>query len=154
MFIQKKNYNMGNCFSCKQKIGFFDYKQDRKAILMIGYQPLENMKDHDKLCKPCLDELAKNQTRGRKRNEGVNLRWQMVLTIFAPGLAALRIEKWWKFFALSFLVDVPIILVFFGFAVWAEMEFLMAIAVIFYLVSPFDIYIIHKWTKEWNEDAI
>jgi hypothetical protein len=146
---------MGHCFSCKKEISFFDYKQDRKEILMIGYQPPENMNDYDdKLCRPCLDELANNQTRGRKRNKGVNLKWQMVLAIFAPGFSALRIEKWLRFNAMAFLVDVPIIVVFFGLAIWAEMEFLMAIAVIFYLVSPFDIYIIHKWTKEWNEDAI
>ena len=145
---------MGNCFSCHKKmISVFSYG-NKKDVLRNGYQPPENMSKGDRLCKSCLLELKNNQTQGRKYNEAMGMPGQIILTVFAPGLSALRIEKWWRFFAFSFLLDITIIGGLFLIYSTTENYIFMILAIIFYFISPFDFYFIHKWTKEWNEDAI
>jgi len=145
---------MGNCFSCKKKIGLFSFKRNKKEIMRNGYQPPENMVDFDNLCKPCLNEIADTQTRGRTHNEAINMTGQMILTVIFPGLSALRIEKWWRFAGISLLLDIAIIGGFVSIFAMTENSIFMILAVIFYFISPFDFYFIHKWTKEWNTDAI
>ncbi|MGY5150353.1 MAG: hypothetical protein ACW9W3_09845 [Candidatus Nitrosopumilus sp. bin_68KS] len=145
---------MGNCFSCnKRMIGFLSYGS-RKDVLRNGYQPPNEMKNSDKLCKSCLLEIKHNQTQGRTYNNSVNMIGQMILTVFAPGLSALRIEKWWRFAGISFLLDIAIIGSAITIGAMTENSFFYVLALIFYFVSPFDFYFIHKWTKEWNENAI
>lgn len=145
---------MGNCFSCNKKINIFSFKRNAKDVLRIGFQPPENMTDSDNLCKSCLDEIADTQTRGRTYNNAVDMTGQMILTVFAPGWSALRIEKWMRFFAISFLLDIAIIGGTIAIAVITEISYFYIIALIFYFISPFDFYFIHKWTKEWNKEAI
>ena len=80
-----------------------------KEVLRNGFQTPKNMTDSDNLCKSCLNEIADTQTRGRTHNEAIGMMGQMILTVFAPGWSALRIEKWWKFALHSFLLDIAII---------------------------------------------
>ena len=145
---------MGNCFSCHKKmISVFSYG-NKKDVLRNGYQPPENMSNGDRLCKSCLLEIKNNQTQGRKYGETISMMGQMILTVIFPGLSALRIEKWRRFAGISLLLDIAIIGGTIAIGSMTEIYEFFVIAVIFYFVSPFDFYFIHKWTKEWNEDAI
>jgi len=126
----------------------------KKDVLRNGYQPPENMSNGDRLCKSCLLEIKNNQTQGRKYGETISMMGQMILTVIFPGLSALRIEKWRRFAGISLLLDIAIIGGTIAIGSMTEIYEFFVIAVIFYFVSPFDFYFIHKWTKEWNEDAI
>jgi len=112
------------------------------------------MSNGDRLCKSCLLEIKNNQTQGRKYGETISMMGQMILTVIFPGLSALRIEKWRRFAGISLLLDIAIIGGTIAIGSMTEIYEFFVIAVIFYFVSPFDFYFIHKWTKEWNEDAI
>jgi len=145
---------MGSCFSCHKKmLSVFSYGS-KKDVLRNGYQPPENMSNGDRLCKSCLLEIKNNQTQGRKYGETISMMGQMILTVIFPGLSALRIEKWRRFAGISLLLDIAIIGGTIAIGSMTEIYEFFVIAVIFYFVSPFDFYFIHKWTKEWNEDAI
>jgi hypothetical protein len=126
----------------------------KKDVLRNGYQPPENMSNGDRLCKSCLLEIKNNQTQGRKYGETISMMGQMILTVIFPGLSALRIEKWRRFAGISLLLDIATIGGTVAIGSMTEIYEFFVIAVIFYFVSPFDFYFIHKWTKEWNEDAI
>ena len=126
----------------------------KKDVLRNGYQPPENMSNGDRLCKSCLLEIKNNQTQGRKYGETISMMGQMILTVIFQGLSALRIEKWRRFAGISLLLDIAIIGGTIAIGSMTEIYEFFVIAVIFYFVSPFDFYFIHKWTKEWNEDAI
>ena len=126
----------------------------KKDILRNGYQPPENMSNGDRLCKLCLLEIKDNQTQGRKHKEAKGMIGQIILTTIFPGLAAFRIEKWWSFAGISLLLDIVVIGSVIGIGSITEIYEFFIIALMFYFVSPFDFYFIHKWTKEWNADAI
>ena len=126
----------------------------KKDVLRNGYQPPENMSNGDRLCKSCLLEIKNNQTQGRKYGETISMMGQMILTVIFPGLSALRIEKWRRFAGISLLLDIAIIGGTVAIGSMIEIYELYIVALIFYFISPFDFYFIHKWTKEWNEDAI
>ena len=145
---------MGNCFSCHKKMVTILSYGSKKDVLRNGYQPPENMSNGDRLCKSCLLEIKNNQTQGRKYGETISMMGQMILTVIFPGLSALRIEKWRRFAGISLLLDIAIIGGTIAIGSMTEIYEFFVIAVIFYFVSPFDFYFIHKWTKEWNEDAI
>ena len=145
---------MGSCFSCHKKMLSVLSYGSKKDVLRNGYQPPENMSNGDRLCKSCLLEIKNNQTQGRKYGETISMMGQMILTVIFPGLSALRIEKWRRFAGISLLLDIAIIGGTIAIGSMTEIYEFFVIAVIFYFVSPFDFYFIHKWTKEWNEDAI
>ena len=145
---------MGNCFSCQKKISLFGFKRNMKEVMRDGYQPPENMTDYDDLCKSCCNKISDTQTRGRTYNKPVNMKEQMILTVFAPGWSALRIEKWTRFVGISFLLDIAIIGGAFVIGSMTEIYEFYGVAIIFYFISPFDFYFLHKWTKEWNKEAI
>ena len=146
---------MGSCFSCNKRMMVKALSfGSRKEILRAGYQPPDEMSEHDKLCKSCLIKIRDSQVKGKEIGEARSMAWQMFLTIIAPGWAALMIEKWQKFVVYSLLSDLAIIIgLIYCFAIIDNTIFLV-FAIIFYFVSPLDFYWIHKWTKEWNEDKI
>ena len=145
---------MGNCFLCKKKMIQFLSFGSKKDVLRNGYRPPENMSNDDRLCKSCLFKLKNNQTQGKKHNEAKGMTGQIILTVFAPGLSAFRIEKWWRLFAFSILLDVPVIGGLLLIYSTIDSYIFMVMAIIFYFISPFDFYFIHNWTREWNKDSI
>ena len=145
---------MGNCFSCHKKMFSVFRYGSKKDILRNGYQAPENMSKGDILCKHCLLEIKNNQTQGKKYGEAIGMIGQMLLAVIFPGLSALRIAKWWRFAGISLLLDIAIIGGTVAIGSMIEIYELYIVALIFYFISPFDFYFIHKWTKDWNEDAI
>ena len=141
---------MGSCFSCNKKLNYFySYSRSKRDILLSGYHPPENMTKSDNLCKTCVKELKKSQTRGRRYSEAKSMLGQMILCVFAPGIAALRIERWMKMWAYSVFPQYAIIILI-GFFEIQFYEFPI-IALLLYFTFPLNFYWIHRWTKEWNE---
>ena len=134
----------------------------RKEMLRNGWQTPENMTDRDKLCKLCLRELKKFQTKGKTYDEAVNIGWQLLLAFLAPGWACLRISRWRKWFLYGALPRWGIMFV--GLMIYAlvvdnseaiESSIVMWIVIIFVFIgSPHEYYLIGKWTKEYNKNAI
>lgn len=134
----------------------------KKEILRNGWQTPENMTNHDKICKPCLQELKKSQTRGKTYGKAVSMSWQFILAVIAPGLASLRISRWRKWMLYGGLPRYGII--FTAFVVYVLIvdsldsignSFAMWIIIIFMFIgSPHEYYLIGKWTKERNKNTI
>ena len=141
------------CFICKKfMINFLSYGS-RNDILRNGYRPPDMMNDLDRLCKSCLMKLKENEPQGEVKEKAVSMAWQIFTTIWIPGYAALKIEKWRKMFLISIPRSILSIYLFL-LAIGNESPLLFMIALLWYFANPIDLYFIYKWTSEWNKDKI
>jgi|APSaa5957512535_1039671.scaffolds.fasta_scaffold111923_2 hypothetical protein len=152
---------MGNCFSCKNRIGVLKQECSKKMIMRSGYIPPENITDSDKVCVPCFENIKKTQTKGITHNEKVSLVFQSVILLLGIVIPFVWLYPFYKIGKIGYGLVITIVLTISAFVpllISFELDLDTTVGglfiILYFAKIPILFFFLIKWTREWNKDAI
>ena len=153
---------MGNCFSCKKKIGVFEQECSKKMIMRSGYIPPENILDSDKVCTSCFKDIKKAQTKGITHNKKVNMGYQIGILLLGLIIPFVWLYPFHKIGKLGYGLVISIVLTAVMFVPMiipgideldSDMGWILFM-ILYFVRIPVLFYFLIRWTVKWNKDAI